>query len=311
MTDPLRIAFMGTPDFARLALQALIESDHEVVCVYSQPPRPKGRGKKIQKSPVHIMAEDAGIEVRTPLNFKNAEDLKAFEDLNLDVAVVAAYGLILPKALLDMPKHGCINIHASLLPRWRGAAPIHRAIWAGDDETGVTLMKMDEGLDTGDIITVQKTPITDRTTSPMLHNTLIDMGAEMIVKCLDTLSDKGTLETTPQPEDGVTYAERLTKEEGRIDWTQKASDIDRQARALNPWPGTWSLVNDKRIKILETKMTDEKTSEKPGTVLADGKISCGDRSVLMLSSIQPENKKPMDLKTALNGGHLRIGYVLS
>ncbi|HPF78252.1 MAG TPA: methionyl-tRNA formyltransferase, partial [Alphaproteobacteria bacterium] len=181
MTKLLRIAFMGTPDFSVAALQALINSDHDVVCVYSQPPRPKGRGKKVQPSPVHQCAEAAGIEVRTPINFKDPKDIEDFKSLNLDVAVVAAYGLILPKSILDAPKYGCINIHASLLPRWRGAAPIQRAIWAGDTETGITLMQMDVGLDTGDMIAVEKLPITGQTICADLHDGLAVMGAKMIV----------------------------------------------------------------------------------------------------------------------------------
>jgi len=256
---PLRIAFMGTPDFAVTALQALIASEHEVACVYSQPPRPKGRGKKVQSSPVHQLAEQHNIEVRTPLNFKNQNDIDAFQALNLDVAIVAAYGLILPKDILGAPQYGCLNIHASLLPRWRGAAPIHHAIWSGDDETGITVMQMDEGLDT-------------------LHNTLADMGGEMIVNALDQLAKDGSVPSTEQPEEGMTYASMLKKSDGQIDWNQTAEQIDRQVRALNPWPGS--------------------------------NIACGDKSVLTIIELQPENKKVMSVDVALNGGHLIVGNKL-
>lgn len=310
MSKALRIAFMGTPDFSTAALQALIESDHDVVCVYSQPPRPKGRGQQVQKSPVHLLAEENNIDVRTPINFKDPKDIQAFEDLNLDVAIVAAYGLILPKAILDAPKQGCINIHASLLPRWRGAAPIHRAIWAGDEETGITLMQMDQGLDTGDMIAIQKAPITAETTLPNLHDELSRIGAEMIVPCLNDLV-KGVLGQTPQPDAGTTYAHMLRKQDGRIDWMQSAEEIDRQVRALTPWPGTWCMTeNDKRLKILEVALCDEKTDTANGTILQGGFVACGGGRVLQLVTIQPENKKPMDIKTALNGGHITAGDVL-
>lgn len=312
MVKPLRIAFMGTPDFSVTALQALIESDHEVVCVYTQPPRPKGRGQQVQRSVVHECADLAGIEVRHPVNFKTDEDIQAFQDLDLDVAVVAAYGLILPQVILDAPKHGCINIHASILPRWRGAAPIHRAIWAGDIETGVTIMQMDVGLDTGDMIAVEKTPITAQTTLTDLHDALSDMGARIIVPCMDELSKSGVIEKTPQPDEGMTYAMMLNKQDGKVDWSQSAVEIDRQVRALNPWPGTWCLSqNNKRLKIIESALSDHSSDETVGTIIEDGMVVCGENSVLKLIKIQPENKKPMDIKTALNGGHITIGDVLS
>lgn len=312
MIKPLRIAFMGTPDFSVNALQALIESDHEVVCVYTQPPRPKGRGQQVQRSAVHECADLAGIEVRHPVNFKADEDIQAFQDLDLDVAVVAAYGLILPKEILDAPKHGCINIHASILPRWRGAAPIHRAIWAGDTKTGVTIMQMDVGLDTGDMIAVEKAPITTQTTLTYLHDALSDMGARMIVPCMDELSKSGVIEKIPQSDEGMTYAKMLNKNDGKVDWSQSAVEIDRQVRALNPWPGTWFLnQNNKRLKILEVALSDHSSDENAGAIIEGGMVVCGKNSVLKLIKIQPENKKPMDIKTALNGGHITIGDVLS
>lgn len=309
--NALRIAFMGTPDFSVSALKALVESNHDVVCVYSQPPRPKGRGKKVQTSPVHEYALSQNIEVRTPLNFKNADDVKAFDDLNLDVAVVAAYGLILPKSILDAPQYGCINIHASILPRWRGAAPIHRAIWAGDSETGVTLMQMDEGLDTGDMISIERVPITNQSTLPQLHDELSALGARMIAPCIDALAQNEALDKTVQPDDGMTYAHMLKKEHGHIDWSQTATEIDRQVRALNPWPGTWSVLNEKRVKILEVKvLSDDVSNASVGEILDSGKVSCGDKTVLQIVTLQPENKKPMDVKVALNGDHLKIGDAL-
>ena len=307
---PLRIAFMGTPDFAVTALQALIASEHEVACVYSQPPRPKGRGKKVQSSPVHQLAEQHNIEVRTPLNFKNQNDIDAFQALNLDVAIVAAYGLILPKDILGAPQYGCLNIHASLLPRWRGAAPIHHAIWSGDDETGITVMQMDEGLDTGAMISKQTAQITDQTILPELHNTLADMGGEMIVNALDQLAKDGSVPSTEQPEEGMTYASMLKKSDGQIDWNQTAEQIDRQVRALNPWPGTWSMNNAKRLKILKTKIADQQHDKNSGEILEDGNIACGDKSVLTIIELQPENKKVMSVDVALNGGHLIVGNKL-
>lgn len=312
MVQKLRIAFMGTPDFSVGALSSLLQSQHDVVCVYTQPPRPKGRGNKVQPSPVQIAAEDAGVLVRHPVNFKNAQDIEDFKDLNLDVAVVAAYGLILPKAILQASRYGCINIHASILPRWRGAAPIHRAIWAGDDKTGVTLMQMDEGLDTGPMITVQETPINKDTTLATLHDTLSDIGADMIVPCLDRLAQEGSLESIEQPEEGMTYAGMLKKSDGYIDWSLTAQEIDRQIRALNPWPGTWCYDGEKkRLKILQATLLESDANQEPGTILSSGGVCCGDKTILQLQKIQPENKKPMDIKSAMNGGYIKEGDVLS
>lgn len=312
MGKPLKIAFMGTPDFAATALQALLNSEHEVVCVYSQPPRPKGRGKKIQPSVVHELATQHGIEVRTPVNFKDEKNVQAFADLNLDVAVVAAYGLILPKTLLDTPQYGCINIHASLLPRWRGAAPIHRAILAGDKQTGVTIMQMDVGLDTGDMIKEDAVNITDQTTLMMLHDQLADMGGRLIIEVLDELAQEGSLPTVKQPEEGITYADKITKEEGKIDWSSSAFDIDRQVRALNLWPGAWCFDSSgKRIKILSAFAYVGDVRGEVGEIAEGGDIICGGNTILSLKKIQPENKKPMEIGDALNGGILKIGEILS
>ncbi len=313
MTTPLRIVFMGTPDFSVPALKNLIASPHKVICVYSQPPRPKGRGQQVQESPVHLAAKKAGIEVRTPVNFKKDEDIAAFMALEADIAVVAAYGLILPKTILDAPHHGCLNIHASLLPRWRGAAPIQRAILEGDDETGITIMQMDEGLDTGAMILKKAVPVRSTTTAQSLHDMLSALGSSMIVEVLDTLARDGKLIATPQPEDGSTYAKMLKKEEGRMDWNKDAVVLHRQIRALNPWPGTWVEGPDaKRLKILTASLSHDTTNEPAGTVLDDaGHIACGDGSVLKLDTVQPENKKPMSAGDAARGGYLVSGQILS
>lgn len=307
----LRIAFMGTPDFSVPALRNLIESRHKVVCVYSQPPRPKGRGQQVQPSPVHKAAEAAGIQVRTPLNFKRDEDIAEFMALELDVAVVAAYGLILPKIILDAPKYGCINIHASLLPRWRGAAPIHRAILEGDAQSGITIMQMEEGLDTGPMISKKAVPIRATTTAQSLHDMLSALGSSMIEDVLDDLADKGNLVSEAQPEEGTTYAKMLKKEEGQIDWTKPASAIDRQIRALNPWPGTWTHTDaGKRLKITEATLAPDGFNAPVGTVAEEGIVVCGEGTALKIETVQPENKKSMDAKSAYSGGYLKSGQVL-
>lgn len=313
MSKKLRIAFMGTPDFAVPALQTLLNSEHDVVCVYSQPPRPKGRGQKLQLSPVHQLAESAEVLVRTPKNFKDKNDVQDFDALNLDIAIVAAYGLILPKEILEAPQYGCVNIHASLLPRWRGAAPIHRAILAGDTQTGITLMKMDEGLDTGDMIAKDTAPITDKTTLPALHDELAAMGGEMLLSFIQSLADTETIEAEKQPDEGVTYASMLSKEEGHIDWSDSAEDIERRIRAFNPWPGTWCLKADQsRLKIIEASIAKESYNNAgAGTILENGRITCGNSGVLELIKIQPANKKAMDIQSALNGGYIKSGDVLS
>ncbi len=303
-----RIAFMGTPDFAVTALQQLLNENFNIVCVYTQPPRPKGRGNKVQASPIHQLAQSAEIEVRAPINFKNKQDIKDFQNLDLDFAIVAAYGLILPREILNAPKYGCINIHGSILPRWRGAAPIQRAILAGDHQTGITIMKMDEGLDTGDMIAVNITPITTNTTLPDLHDQLAQMGGDMILEFLHNFNPKTGIIAQPQPKDGITYAHMLKKEEGRVNWSDSADDIALQIRGLNPWPGTWTLDHQNcRFKILEVRITQEISDKEEGTILPSGKIQCGENSVLQLQKIQPENKKPMDILSALNGGYLVEG----
>jgi methionyl-tRNA formyltransferase len=308
MSKSLRIVFMGTPDFSVPALKALIASRHKVVCVYSQPPRPKGRGQHVQESPVHEAANAAGIEVRTPVNFKNDKDIAKFMALEADVAVVAAYGLILPKAILDTPVHGCLNIHASLLPRWRGAAPIHRAILAGDTQTGITIMQMDVGLDTGPMIEKKTVPIRATTTTQSLHDMLSAIGASIIVDVVNELADKGELESEAQTENGMTYAKMLKKEEGRVDWTKTAEEIDRQIRAMGNWPGTWTEDSKgRRLKILEAVILPETHANYAGTIFEDAIIVCGEGTTLRLESVQPENKKPMSGGDASRGGYLAAG----
>jgi methionyl-tRNA formyltransferase len=308
MNKPLRIVFMGTPDFSVPALKSLIASHHQVVAAYTQPPRPKGRGQQVQESPVHEAAKAAGIPVRHPANFKKDEDIAAFMALEPDVAVVAAYGLILPKSILEAPVHGCLNIHASLLPRWRGAAPIQRAILEGDDETGITVMQMDEGLDTGAMISKKAVPIRASTTAQSLHDILSALGSSMITEAMDRLSMQGYLDATPQPALGSTYAKMLKKEEGRIAWGKDAAFIHRQIRALNPWPGTWAELEGKRFKVLEAVPMPFHAEEPPGTIRdADGVVVCGGGSTIKLEVIQPENKKPMAITDAFRGNYLAVG----
>lgn len=305
----LRIGFMGTPDFAAKALRSLLDTEHEIVCVYSQPPRPKGRGHQVKPSLVHLMAEEHDIPVFTPLNLKGEEEQALFAKHDLDVAIVAAYGLLLPETILNAPKYGCLNIHASLLPRWRGASPIQQAIWAGDTESGVTIMQMDRGLDTGPMIAKRAIPLTPETTASTLHEDLAVLGADMIVKVLSNLASEGRLDAQEQNEEEVTYAPLLKKEHGIVNWAQDAKRIDQQIRALNPWPGVWSMFDSKRIKILEaTPELDQVTNptwSEPGTVLSpNGQVFCGGGTILRVEKIQPEGKKPMDLSSAVNGGYI-------
>ena len=305
----LKVVFMGTPDFAVAALDAIVAAGHDVVAVYSQPPRPAGRGHKLQPSPVQKRAEELGLPVRHPLSLKKDADARAdFAALNADVAVVAAYGLILPQDVLDAPTYGCINIHASLLPRWRGAAPIQRAILAGDTQSGVCIMQMEAGLDTGPVLLTGETQITDTTTAQSLHGDLAAIGAKLIV---DALADIQNLKPAKQPEDGVTYAHMLSKDDGRIDWTQPAAAIERQMRALTPWPGVWTRHDGARLKIIAAEVADTTGKKgKPGEIIdRHCVVACGDGS-LKLTTVQPENRKPMDGLSYMNGTHTSIGDIL-
>ena len=304
---PLRLVFMGTPDFALPALKALIAADHRIVCAYSQPPRHAGRGQRERPSPVHALAADRGIVVRTPASLRDESERMAFAALEADAAVVAAYGLILPQAILDAPRLGCLNIHASLLPRWRGAAPIQRAILEGDTETGVTIMQMDAGLDTGAILLSRAVPIDEATTASRLHDTLAALGAELIVEALDGLA-AGTLVGTPQPKTGATYAGKLSRDEGRLDWTSPAGRLARMVRALSPWPGAWFEHEGARIKVLAARAAAG--SGAPGTVL-DGEltVACGD-GALRLLRVQRSGKGIVDAQAFLRGYALPTGTVL-
>ncbi|CUX79620.1 MAG: methionyl-tRNA formyltransferase Fmt [Roseibaca calidilacus] len=299
----MRVVFMGTPDFSVPALDA-IHAAHEVGCVYTQPPRPAGRGKKDRPSPVQARAEALGLLVRHPVSLKEAEAQAAFAALNADVAVVVAYGLILPQAVLDAPRFGCLNIHASLLPRWRGAAPIHRAIMAGDAETGVCIMQMDAGLDTGPVLLREATPITERDTTARLHDRLSDMGARLIMQALSQLN---SLVPHPQPTVGVTYAEKIDKSEARIDWAQPAEGVARQIRALSPFPGAWCDSPAGRLKLLDARAVAGNGA--PGEVLDGLTIACGTGAVQVLT-VQREGKRASDAEAFLNGHRFAPGTVL-
>lgn len=304
---PLRLAFMGTPDFAAPVLRALAEQGHQVVAVYSQPPRPAGRGHQLQKSPVHQAAEQMGIEVRTPRTLRDAAEQHAFAALNLDAAVVVAYGLILPQPVLDAPRLGCLNIHFSLLPRWRGAAPVARAMLAGDTETGIAIMQMDAGLDTGSVLAEEKMPITAQSTAPELLEKLSDRGAKLTLEVLQG-RHAGTLQGAPQPADGVTYAAKMTRDDGRVDWAKPAAYIERQTRALQPWPGCSFMVGAESIKLLRAEVVEAKGP--PGTLLDDQfTVACGENA-LRLIEVQRAGKKPTDGASFLRGARLAIGQAL-
>lgn len=290
----MRVVFMGTPEFSVPVLAALA-AHHEVVAVYSQPPRPAGRGKKDRPTPVHMKALELGLPVRTPRNFRAEEDRAAFAALGADVAVVVAYGLILPQALLDAPRHGCLNIHASLLPRWRGAAPIHRAIMAGDAETGLCIMQMEAGLDTGPVLLRATTPIGATETTGALHDRLSEMGAALILEALDRLD---TLSPEPQPEAGVTYAAKIDKAEARIDWSRPATELVRQVNGLSPFPGAWCLAGEERLKLL--RAAPAPGSGTPGQVLGGFTVACGTGALEVLEA-QREGKRPMPATEVLKG----------
>ncbi|ARE39390.1 Methionyl-tRNA formyltransferase [Rhodovulum sp. P5] len=291
----MRIVFMGTPDFSVPVLDALVAAGHEVAAVYCQPPRPAGRGKKDRPSPVQARAEALGLTVRHPKSLKGAEEQAAFADLGAEIAVVVAYGLILPQPVLDAPAHGCLNIHASLLPRWRGAAPIHRAIMAGDAETGVCIMQMEAGLDTGPVLLREATPIGAEETTGELHDRLSAMGARLIVEALARLSD---LTPKSQPEEGVTYAAKIDKAEARVDWTRPAVEVAHHINGLSPFPGAWAEANGERVKLLRAGVAEG--SGAPGTVLGGLRIACGSGAVEVLQA-QRQGKRPMDGDEFLRG----------
>lgn len=317
MTKPLRIAFMGSPDIAVGVLKALIEAGHEIACVYSQPPRPAGRGKKLTPTPVHAYAEAQGIEVRTPKSLKKAPEQAAFAALGLDAAVVVAYGLILPQAVLDAPRLGCLNMHASILPRWRGAAPIQRAIMAGDDETGVDAMLMDAGLDTGPVLASRRTPIGADDTAGTVHDRLAGLAAELAPAALAGLAD-GSLTPRAQPEEGITYAHKLGPDDQKVDWTRPARDVDCQIRGLSPFPGAWcewtppGADQPVRLKLLHARRSGRETSAPAGMVLDDNLlVACGDGGAVRLTRLQKPGGKPLDAEVFLNGQPIPPDTILS
>ena len=297
----MRVIFMGTPDFSVPALRA-IAARHDVVAVYSQPPRAAGRGQKPRPSPVALAAQELGIPVRTPARLRDPQDQADFAALDADVAVVVAYGLILPQPVLDAPRLGCLNLHASILPRWRGAAPIHRAILAGDAETGVAIMQMEAGLDTGPVLALTRTPIAADDTTASLHDRLSAIGADLICDVLDRLPLPAVL----QPQDGVTYAAKIDKAEARIDWTLPAEQVDRQIRGLSPFPGAWCMIGDERVKLLASTVVPGQGD--PGTVLPDFTIVCGSGAV-RITLAQRAGKRPMTPADLLRGWALppRLG----
>jgi len=302
----LRLAFMGTPDFAVPTLAELVAQGHDVAAVYSQPPRPKGRGLGTDPSPVHKFALGAGLEVRTPVTLKDAEQQELFRALAIDAAIVVAYGLLLPKPILDAPKLGCFNLHGSLLPRWRGAAPIQRAIMAGDTETGIMVMRMEEGLDTGPVLMAERTPV-GRKTYGELHDELARLGADLMVRALSAL-ERGSITEQPQPADGATYAKKILKEEARIDWTKPAHEIDCLIRGLSPAPGAWCEVKGERLKILYAEPVSG--SGASGTLIDDKlTVACGD-GALRLVRLQRAGKSVMTAEELLRGFALPRGTVL-
>jgi len=298
----MRVVFMGTPDFAAAALAALIAAGHEIAAVYSQPPRPAGRGQDLRKSPVQTLAEQHGLLVRHPVSLKTPEAQAEFAALNADIAVVAAYGLILPKAVLTAPRLGCLNIHASLLPRWRGAAPIQRTILAGDAETGITIMQMDEGLDTGAMLVKESLKIGPDMNAGALHDALAAQGARLIIAALAAPLPQAA----PQPVDGVTYAAKISPAEAEIDWTKSAADIERQVRAFAPVPGAWCVMSDgARLKVLAAEVVGK--SGTPGLALDDAlTIACGD-GALRLTLLQKAGKKAMNAGDFLRGQKVPAG----
>jgi methionyl-tRNA formyltransferase len=304
MTASLRIAFMGTPDFAVPTLAMLAASPHRVVCVYTQPPRPAGRGQALRPSPVQLRAEESGIPVRTPASLRDPAVQAEFAALDLDLAVVIAYGLILPAPVLAAPRLGCVNLHASLLPRWRGAAPIQRAILAGDAETGITLMQMDAGLDTGPMLAQRRVAIGPDTTAASLHDTLAALAADCLRENLPDLA-AGALTAVPQPAEGVTYADKLRREEGVIDWRQGAAEINRQVRAFNPWPGTRFRLDGEEVKLLAAAPAPG--SGEPGTIIAAPLVvACGE-GALAVTRVQRPGRAPASAADFVNGLRLRPG----
>ena len=307
----LRVIFMGTPDFSVPALSEILNAGHELVAVYTQPPRPAGRGMGARKSPIHALADDLGLPVFTPEQLKSEAEQERFANHGADVAIVVAYGLILPKEVLDAPVHGGLNLHASLLPRWRGAAPIQRAIMAGDNETGVMIMRMDEGLDTGPVCLGERVTIGADMTAGELHDMLARQGGDLLVRALAAL-ERGSLDCKPQTQEGVTYAKKIEKAETRIDWTRPASEVHNHIRGLSPWPGAWFEMEfggkTERVKVLRAERASG--SGAPGSLIADSlTIACGSGAVRLLQ-LQRAGKKPMERQEFLRGVDIAPGVVL-
>jgi methionyl-tRNA formyltransferase len=320
---PLKIVFAGTPEFAATALQALLNAqtpdNFNIVAVYSQPDRPSGRGQKLTASPVKQLALTHGLPVYQPLNFKasGAEGLTAQAELAAlqpDLMIVAAYGLILPQAVLDMPRLGCLNIHASILPRWRGAAPIHRALLAGDSETGITIMQMNAGLDTGDMLRIVRTPILATDTSGTLHDRLAVLGGDAMLATLANLAAEQAA-AIPQDESQVTYAHKLSKAEGQIDWSQSAAVIDRQIRGLQPWPVAFCQHNGQTLRVWSAELIDGTSDQAAGTVTTVGKyglnVVCGDGQLLRLTALQWAGGKPLNAVQMFQANKIQLGDILA
>ncbi|MDN3638013.1 methionyl-tRNA formyltransferase [Simiduia curdlanivorans] len=310
--SPLRVIFAGTPEFAAHHLEALLGSQHQVVAVFTQPDRPAGRGKKLQASPVKTLALSHNLPVHQPIHLKTPEDQALVEQYQADVMVVVAYGLLLPKAVLSLPRLGCINVHASLLPRWRGAAPIQRAIQAGDTETGVTIMQMDVGLDTGDMLAVSRCPIEPTTTAAELHDQLCAIGCPALIDTLNQLADN-SVKPVPQDHNKANYAHKLSKEEAQIDWRQPADTIDRLIRAFNPFPVAFTLLGEERLRIWQAAVVSEQTSAPPGSIVSSEQygsksrlvIACG-AGQLALTSVQLPGKKALAIADLLAGSSAKF-----
>ncbi len=302
MSQSLRIVFAGTPDFAARHLAALLSSQHEVIAVYTQPDRPAGRGKKLTASPVKSLALEHNIPVYQPENFKSDQAKQELASLNADLMVVVAYGLLLPKTVLDTPKQGCINVHGSILPRWRGAAPIQRAIWAGDAQTGVTIMQMDVGLDTGDMLKVATLDISSDDTSASMYEKLAELGPQALIDCLADLAD-GNIHAEKQNDELANYAKKLSKEEAKIVWSDSAEHIERCVRAFNPWPMSYFSVEENNIKVWQSSVADENCDAEPGTIIKTDKngiyVATGN-GVLVLQQLQIPGKKALPVQDILN-----------
>ncbi|MEM8689446.1 MAG: methionyl-tRNA formyltransferase [Pseudomonadota bacterium] len=306
----MRLIFMGTPDFSVPVLQALLDEGHEVACVYCQPPRPAGRGMEERKSPVHLLADQHGLPVRTPASLKADEDQRAFADVDAEAAVVVAYGLILPEPVLKAPRHGCFNVHASLLPRWRGAAPIQRAIMAGDAESGVGIMRMEKGLDTGPVCLEKRVPISANMTAQELHDQLSIVGANAMIEALTHLA-AGALDCTPQPADGVTYAAKIDKHEAKIDFSKPSREVHNHIRGLAPFPGAWFELPGRkpvRIKVLRTELAEGQSG--PGTVLDEALTIACSAGAVRLMDVQRAGKGVMSASEFLRGTHVPAGTVV-